>query len=292
MSCCGSSGDAANKQLCTSIQLASLSNDDDHQELQQLPSSQQQHQRAGVSIIIVDTLEVCTAACSYLSQQPEIAVDLEGDNLGRTGKISLVQIATPSSEGPPALESGGTNNKVFIFDVIALGVPTALRDLLSNNNAAGSPRKLMFDCRSDADALSHQFQTEIANVFDMQVFYTIFVCGNVAQFLSSMDKAMETLLEPSEFQRAEAVKTIGKKQFASHLGGLSSAWMKRPLGPELIEDVTMLLRMRKAWATTPERDAVVMSISSSRMQATVHRPACRVATGTEFTVDLDRLDRT
>ena len=57
---------------------------------------------------MIDTLSACITAVQQLSREPEIAIDIEGVNLSRTGKISLVQIA---------------DNKcnVYLFDITQLG---------------------------------------------------------------------------------------------------------------------------------------------------------------------------
>ena len=55
----------------------------------------------------VDDLNTLRSAISELKGIMELAVDCEGVDLSRTGKLCLIQV--------------GTNGKVFCFDVIALG---------------------------------------------------------------------------------------------------------------------------------------------------------------------------
>jgi len=88
-----------------------------------------------------------------------IAVDCEGVNLSREGELCLVQI--------------GTNNKVYLVDVLEHGRSLfeegGLRALLESNEV----RKVLHDCRGDSDALYHQYGVKLQNVFDTQVAYAV-----------------------------------------------------------------------------------------------------------------------
>lgn len=87
----------------------------------------------------------------------EFALDLEGDNLSRHGKINFIQIFLPQID------------KVYIFECSSLGkteIQSALRPILENE----SNPKYMFDCRSDSDALYHQYGIELKGVVDVQLF--------------------------------------------------------------------------------------------------------------------------
>ena len=88
-----------------------------------------------------------------------LAVDCEGDNLSRKGKLSIVSVAT--------------ENHAFLFDVKTLGARVfdeGLRDLLEDP----SREKLMFDCRADSDCLWHQYQVKLVNVLDLQLMQVKF----------------------------------------------------------------------------------------------------------------------
>jgi len=83
-----------------------------------------------------------------------IAVDCEGQNLSRRGPLTLLQIQTD-------------DRKIFLFDILAIEHldKSPLKTLLED------PRilKLVFDFRSDNDALVHQFGISPTMVLDMQL---------------------------------------------------------------------------------------------------------------------------
>jgi len=87
-----------------------------------------------------------------------IAVDCEGVQLGRTGRLCLVQVATPT--------------KPYLFDIIEGGgaiFDSGLRRVLEDERIV----KVMHDCRMDSDALFHEFKGSLKNVFDTQIGYAI-----------------------------------------------------------------------------------------------------------------------
>lgn len=117
-------------------------------------------------ITICDTRASVTKALDKLQHLSEITFDSEGVNLSRTGPLTLIQM---SSTQYPVEE-------VFLLDVTALGGQRAfstpssdgrctLKTILECPNVV----KVTFDCRSDSDALYHQFRVTLANVLDVQV---------------------------------------------------------------------------------------------------------------------------
>ena len=86
-----------------------------------------------------------------------ISIDLEGNNLCRTGQIYTIQIFIPSL------------NEAYIFDCRKLEksyVIQCFQNILADNNI----KKYIFDCRSDADALYHQYGLRLNNVIDVQLY--------------------------------------------------------------------------------------------------------------------------
>ena len=87
----------------------------------------------------------------------EFALDLEGENLCRDGKINFIQLFFIQIE------------KIFIFNCSLLGkieIQNVLKPILENENNL----KYMFDCRSDSDALYHQYEIKLKGVIDVQLF--------------------------------------------------------------------------------------------------------------------------
>ena len=93
---------------------------------------------------------------SLLKCHDALAFDCEGVELGRGGKITLVQI-------------GAKGDIVYLFDVLELGkdlFSLGLKDILESPNIY----KYMYDCKSDSDSLYHEFNVKLTNVLDMQIF--------------------------------------------------------------------------------------------------------------------------
>jgi len=93
-----------------------------------------------------------------------ITFDCEGVDLGRTGALTVVSISTIE---PNAI--------AFIFDVLVLGA-----DIFHHNDRAETLKtlledptitKISFDCRTDSDALYHQFQVKLTGCLDLQIFH-------------------------------------------------------------------------------------------------------------------------
>ncbi|XP_013381440.1 piRNA biogenesis protein EXD1 [Lingula anatina] len=107
---------------------------------------------------LVDTQEDLESALKTLrsvrKEGPNLAVDGEGDNYSRKGKLSLIAIAT--------------RDHAFLFDVLKLGAivfDRGLREILEDPTR----EKLMFDCREDSDILWHQFRVKLDGVQDIQL---------------------------------------------------------------------------------------------------------------------------
>ena len=112
--------------------------------------------------IVDDTETLKTALCEieiYTEKEHLIALDCEGDNLSRKGKLTVVTIAT--------------RHKVYIIRIDKLkeaAFEGKLKTLLENK----SVEKLMFDCRQDADILMHSFKVNLSGVLDMQLLEVMF----------------------------------------------------------------------------------------------------------------------
>jgi hypothetical protein len=102
------------------------------------------------------------SALDKISAFSMIALDCEGCQLSRTGRLCLVQVALPS-----------TSAAVFLFDLVSMDQCTleVLKEGLGKILAVSSITKVMHDCRQDSDALFHQLGIRLENVFDTQASY-------------------------------------------------------------------------------------------------------------------------
>jgi len=111
---------------------------------------------SSAQVIIVNdskTINQFLACPSYNA----IALDLEGHNLCRHGDIYTIQVFIPSL------------HIAFIFDcrkLIKSDVVDCFKKIFPSNDI----KKYMFDCRSDADALYHQYGLILNNVIDIQLY--------------------------------------------------------------------------------------------------------------------------
>ena len=148
-----------------------------------------------------------------------IAVDLEGINLSRTGQISLVTVATGTA--------------VYVFDVVALGhrvFACGLEEVLAANHIL----KLLFDCRTDVDALKFQFNVDVGPICDLQVTCMLHCLpAPKRSYLMGMKKAFERL-GVFDAATSELKEMVANATF-ENLGGDPQLWLERPLLGELFQ---------------------------------------------------------
>lgn len=90
-----------------------------------------------------------------------VAIDAEGVQLSRTGPLTILSIGGIDKTAP-----------IYVVDVQTLGADVvftdatgSLKSLLENAQIT----KVTFDCRSDSDALWHQFGVSLTGVLELQV---------------------------------------------------------------------------------------------------------------------------
>jgi cold shock CspA family protein len=224
--------------------------------------------------LLVDTVEACASECARLKRAGVVAVDFEGVNLCRDGELLLAQLA--AADGP-----------VVLVDCFTLGQAAfdqgGLRELLQSEEVL----KLVFDGRSDADALHHLFDCSLKPVCDCQVLFTLHlderqpltggrgsgsaaaggkggaggVGGGVAR-LPGLAKALAACpsLSDGGGRALSDLKKAVLPTFVPELGGSYEAWRARPLPPALIEyaaaDVVHLHAIRAAWGHLLSEDAM------------------------------------
>ena len=90
------------------------------------------------------------AVSRVLKEQRKLAVDCEGVNLGKDGKLTLVQVAA-QEPGTVRRNSKVEAEPVYLFDILTCGkkVVAVLKDLLEDGNVL----KVLHDCRNDSIAL-------------------------------------------------------------------------------------------------------------------------------------------
>lgn len=140
----------------------------------------------------------------------------------------------------------------------------------------------MFDGRGDNDAMYHQYNVNMRNVYDIQVLFTLKFSDWNDRYVKGLAKVMDryaTHLSNMERQRLNEIKDKGKRLFVPDLGGSYEVWEHRPLSVELIEyasgDVKHLLAMKKKWGS-PKNERRIVEITMKRIEKAVRATeACR-----------------
>jgi exonuclease 3'-5' domain-containing protein 1 len=196
----------------------------------------------------VTTKEQCRIICSELLEYSEIALDMEGIELGRDGEACLLQIAS-------------RDDRVFIFDLVALGFDAfscGLKEVLETESVA----KLVYDCRCDVDALYFQFKVLVRHILDMQVLWH-HKSRDSGKFLQSMKKVLKEILPPEQLARAQDIKDRGNKLYDPRGGGCFNVWKARPLHEDLqrycASDVVHLFKMMDHWGSLLPRSNLRLS---------------------------------
>lgn len=141
------------------------------------------------------------------SKSNDLALDVEGVDLGRRGDVSLVTIAT-------------RDNECYLFDILDCKTPDDteikfLKTLLED----ACKKKIIHDCRMDSDALWHIACIQIKNVHDTSCFHTVTE--------AEQEVNLNNLLK---FHKIEAnVVRDGNVYRQNH-----AFWAKRPLTEKMI----------------------------------------------------------
>ncbi|KAF8958158.1 ribonuclease H-like domain-containing protein [Flammula alnicola] len=197
------------------------------------------------AIIFVDTavlLEECLSDISSSTSNPvsKLAIDLEGVELCRFGRISILQILSDTSD------------TIWLIDITTLGKEAfdhadpegrTLKRVLEN----GDTKKLFYDVRNDADALLHLYGVELENVCDLQVLEVAVRRSRKirVKVVSGLGKTIETYLTPPpEWQR---IKSEGAALCFPDKGGSYEVFERRPLDERVLayaaQDVALLFKL-------------------------------------------------
>ena len=198
--------------------------------------------------------ELFDLAMEEIGEQNMIGVSLEGQKLGRKGKLSLLVISTPKS--------------VFLFDVLSPSMEhvcfdRGLRQVLENPGIM----KVFHDVRLPSDLLYHQYGIVMKNVSDTLGTHCVFMSH--ALFGGFMPKYAVSL--PNMCRAYLGIK--GKDLFFPHyrqafLDKDTAIWLERPLKAELeigaVRNVMYLLDLHiatRACAMDPFRKSTEFLMS-------------------------------
>ena len=172
------------------------------------------------------------------TQHPNLYLDLEGNSLGRTGTISILQLYVEPL------------NEVYLFDVNALKVATfttstnealCLKNVLQDEKI----KKAFFDPRQDSAALYALYGIKLQGVIDVQVMHC--AVTDPTKCAVSFEKCVAEL--PFKDEELHAVKEVKDKGHSLYKDDGGAVFDERPLPLKLlqycIEDVVLLAALYK-----------------------------------------------
>ena len=223
--------------------------------------------------LLVDTIEKVRMATNELLSSKHISIDIEGVNLSRVGKISIIQIATVSKF-------------VYLFDITKLqkdAFANGLKDILESPSIA----KVFFDVRTDCDALYHQFQILPNNVLDCQIAFMRAPERRFSRYNIGFKRALQSTDTITNEQEKEMtrIKEEGRKLFAPELGGSFAVFDQRPIPSILLDylitDTVILLDLlQEQLVLSGLTEYKLNKISEKRMKRAIY--AEKAATGRQM----------
>ena len=224
--------------------------------------------------ILVDTIasiDQCLADISPITgaQPSKLALDLEGVELCRSGRVSIVQIFAD------------TSNIIWLIDVTTLGRAAfdhkdaygqSLREVFQNPRTKkvwlifirlSSPIctsnwlltiQLLFDVRNDADALWNIYEIDLANFYDLQLLDVASRCSRQlsTKYVNGLARCIEFYVNPPKSWKE--VKEEGLHLFSPLKGGSYTIFEQRPLDARILaycaQDVALTFQLEAAMKRT------------------------------------------
>lgn len=196
---------------------------------------------------------------------PSLYIDLEGENLSRHGSISLLQIFFL----PKCF--------TYLIDVHTLGKHAFttcasdghdLKEILESEKVI----KVIFDVRTDSDALYNHFDINLAGVQDLQLL-ELATRNFSRRCVNGLAKCIERDAGLTQNERSgwKTTKEKGATLFAPERGGSYQVFNDRPLSEAIlkycIQDVQFLPRLWSTYKTrlTPFWEARVLGATEERI---------------------------
>nr|XP_048315957.1 piRNA biogenesis protein EXD1 isoform X3 [Myodes glareolus] len=171
------------------------------------------------------------AAMFHIKKQSVLSVAAEGANVCRHGKLCWLQVAT--------------NSRVYLFDIFLLGsraFNNGLQMILEDKRIL----KVIHDCRSLSDCLSHQYGVMLNNVFDTQVADVLQFSMETGGFLPNCISTLQENLLRHLKVAPKYLSFLEERQRCIQEN--PEVWLTRPLPPPLLKilalETTYLLPLR------------------------------------------------
>lgn len=161
--------------------------------------------------ILVDTTEAVTDFLDCIgwdglpNEPPSLYLDLEGNNLGRKGTLSLLQMKVLPT------------NQIFVIDVYVLeehAFTTRGKDgkTLRHILESAATTKVLFDVRNDSDALFNHYHIKLAGVIDLQLMELAYRHGENKRYLKGLASCISECdnITAEDKTRCLQIKAAGK----------------------------------------------------------------------------------
>lgn len=163
--------------------------------------------------------------------RPSFYIDLEGENLSRNGKISLLTMLISPWHGLGYL---------YIIDIHTLGSVAfstvgsqgkSLKDVLESPEIL----KVFFDVRNDSDALYAHYGVKLQGIRDVQLMESATrSTTNSRKFVRGLAKCIEEVLQGQEKEQWRLCKDNGERLWCPEKGGSYNVFNIRPLSDEIV----------------------------------------------------------
>lgn len=223
--------------------------------------------------LLVDTIDKIKVAVKDLLSSKYISVDIEGVNLCRDGRISIIQVAT-------------TSKFVYLFDITKLRHDAfiyGLKEVLESSTIT----KVFFDIRADSDTLYHQFKVLPNNVLDCQVAFMRAPERRFSRYNIGFKRALQCTDCITNEQEREMIriKEEGRRLFAPEFGGSFEVFDQRPIPPILLDylitdTIVLLDLLQEQLILSGLTEYKLAKISEKRMKRAIYGD--RAATGKQM----------
>jgi exonuclease 3'-5' domain-containing protein 1 len=207
-------------------------------------------------------------------KQPSLFIDAEGNNLGRTGSLALLQILVAPLKCIFVVDIHVL--KSAAFTTCASDSTLTLKGILESDEIP----KVIFDVRNDSDNLFAEYGICLGGVRDLQLMEYFSRPREPGFTLLGLAKCIEKHLHatPDVIEKWKSQKEKGKILFSPRFGGSHEVFFNRPLSSSMLAyaagDVehmsTLYLKYRRK--LPPSRWKWVLEKSRKRVK-TSHIPA-------------------
>ncbi|KAG8156727.1 hypothetical protein KVR01_013332 [Diaporthe batatas] len=197
---------------------------------------------------------------------PSLYCDIEGENLGRRGTISIFALFHYPENTAYLIDVHKLQHDAF---TAANEGGTTLKSVLESSEVP----KGFFDIRNDSDALFSLFGIKVACIHDIQLMELARRNGSkrrVSGLARCIEMDLKAVSDRSGAERAIRAKRAGERLWNPRLGGLYAVFNQRPMLPAIVEycsaDVSILPSLWKAYVTELRADGKMFWRSQVRQK--------------------------